>query len=792
MEQHQLSRGSPSYVFQAALAVCLALCGLLLGGCGAAGEDESVESTSQAVCAAVSLSAPTTAQPIGSTILLSASEATCAVGETPQYRFLARREGTTINTVIQDWSSSRTASWDTTGLSSGRYDVTVGVRPVGSTGNGTIKHATVYIGDVCTSASVSGSPASPQNTGTMVTVTAAASCSGGTPEYQFTLLPPNSSTYVLLQDWSTTATYNWDTTSLTPGNYRILVYTRAAGNLASDSSGSLAYKLNTSSIGGACTAVSGSVSPTAPVAAGTMVTISATASGCTMPEYAFYYRLFGQGTYTLLRDFGSSSVTWDTSGLAGTYQILVQARGVGSSTIEATSLISAGYAVGGTCPTVELSASLSPPQVINTQVTLSASATCTGGTPEYQFWAKGPGDETYVELRGWASSGNFVWNTMDRPSGAYTLAVYARAAGNSSAFEGSDIIAYSLVSPGYTSISASLGYHTCASDTSGRVYCWGLNDTGQLGDGSNSNRSVPVQVSSLTNVSRVVTGGQHSCALLNDQTVRCWGDNSRGQLGNGTTTSSNVPVAVSGISNATAISAGQEHSCALLSDGTLSCWGNNSYSQMAETKGVTHTTPIAVPNVTGVAALASGAYHQCVLLSGGEVSCWGYNGSGQVGDGTTTERRVPLTVLSGVTQLSAGDSHTCAVSGGSLSCWGDNTYGQLGDGTTTNRLVPTSIGSVSGVSQAAPGFPFTCARSSGTVQCWGHGDEGELGNGFSSSTSPVSVSGLSGVSTISAGALHSCVLLSNGTARCWGYNQYGQLGNGSTADAGSPVVVLSP
>ncbi|HAU28531.1 MAG TPA: hypothetical protein DCW68_00250 [Rhodospirillaceae bacterium] len=330
------------------------------------------------------------------------------------------------------------------------------------------------------------------------------------------------------------------------------------------------------------------------------------------------------------------------------------------------------------------------------------------------------------------------------------------------------------------------------------LYCWGHFAYGKVGHVYGDNNTVAVAVSAMgLGVDLAAGGYDHTCALKNGA-VSCWGRNHQGQLGNNATTDSIPPVSVVDMdSDVTAVNAGFTHTCAIKS-GVLYCWGGNAYGQLGDGTNINSLLPVEVQGDLaggGVSVLSIGYYHSCAIKSGA-LYCWGENSFGKLGDNSLINRSTPTPVVgmdSGVTAVMVGIQDTCAVRSGAAYCWGRGYGGALGNGGTSDSHVPVAVLNMgSGVTSISTGLLNGCAIKSGALYCWGYNQYGLLGDGtIINRTSPVPVVDMdSGVTAVSAGDHHNCAIKDT-TLYCWGRGETtGALGLGNYENRSVPTMVL--
>ena len=299
----------------------------------------------------------------------------------------------------------------------------------------------------------------------------------------------------------------------------------------------------------------------------------------------------------------------------------------------------------------------------------------------------------------------------------------------------------------------------------------------------------------------------HTCVVRPNGTVRCWGRDLELQLGNDAAKSnSNIPVTVSGLSDVVAIGSGFQHNCVLSTSVGVQCWGAGASGVLGRGSNTDSWSPVAVTGLSsGVTQLSVGTSHSCAVTNTNGLKCWGNGSYGRLGDGTTNQRSTPVEIFpsgSGVIAVSLGDVSSCAlITDGSVQCWGRNSSGQLGTGDTTDSLSPTPVPTLtSGVVAISVGennvlggqASHACAlMTDGSVQCWGDNSAGQIGDGTRSQRLvPTAVVGLPAPAVgISAGAKHTCAVLDTGALYCWGLNASQQLGDGTATLRPQPTQV---
>lgn len=374
----------------------------------------------------------------------------------------------------------------------------------------------------------------------------------------------------------------------------------------------------------------------------------------------------------------------------------------------------------------------------------------------------------------------------------------------------------------FTRVSAG-GAHTCGI-VGQTLYCWGSNDLGQLGVGDTTQRTTPTRVGGALDglaVTAVSAGQGHTCAIAGGD-LYCWGNNLNGQLGIGSTGGNRqVPQRI--LTNVGSVSAGASHTCAV-SAGVVSCWGLNGSGQLGLGNATTRNTPQTVLNTRycdfwcqifggsgtpvftngSASEVAAGDAHTCVV-SDGSAYCWGAGGNGRLGNGGTAASDEAVKVSdgamgnSGLTAVTAGGLHTCALRAGAAYCWGGDGSGQLGStATTTRATTPVAVAApaTAGVTDISAGTSGTCAVVATRAYCWGSDSAGQLGNGSAgASATPTAVMATgalenTNVTAVAAGDTHACAV-AGGAAYCSGSGANGRLGTRTTTDSTVPVGVVA-
>lgn len=354
-------------------------------------------------------------------------------------------------------------------------------------------------------------------------------------------------------------------------------------------------------------------------------------------------------------------------------------------------------------------------------------------------------------------------------------------------------------------------HHSCAVLETDVVECWGDNEWGQLGNGEIGGTAVqPEPVQGVDSVARIFAGQTHSCALTSDNKLYCWGGNEVGQLGNGTFDQSSTAVAIDDQDidgNIVEVALGDHHSCVLTDQSGVYCWGGHERGQVGI--GSSETAAFATPQYVeafdemmaegeSIIDLVAGGQHTCAVSeslpgSADTLYCWGRNDNGQLGLGDTEDSSLPRGVSVDVTEegssvevrgVAAGALHSCAYDeDGDVYCWGRTSSGRLGvdeEFESLSQPDPLLVEGLPSVNALYSGGAMSCAvMSEGEHACWGSNSHGQLGEEETPVKTPAAASELNGVQALSIGGNHLCVVTPDLLVECRGRNHRDQLGDGT-------------
>jgi alpha-tubulin suppressor-like RCC1 family protein len=336
----------------------------------------------------------------------------------------------------------------------------------------------------------------------------------------------------------------------------------------------------------------------------------------------------------------------------------------------------------------------------------------------------------------------------------------------------------------------------------GTLWTWGHDSYGQLGDESTTSKSSPIQtVAGGSDWLKTSGGFYQTAAIKSDGTLWSCGYNYSGELGDGTTTLRSSPVqTISGGTDWAEISCGQNHTAAIKSDGTLWLWGYNNRGQLGDNTTTGKSSPVqTVTGGTDWESVSCGYNHTMAIKTDGSLWIWGRNDNGQLGDNTIAHKSSPVQTVAGGTnwsKIAGGTARTAAIkTDGTLWSWGYNLYGQLGDETIANKSSPVqTIAGGTDWAQVACGSDHTVAiKTGGTLWTWGRNSLGQLGDEtIANKSSPVqTVAGGTNWSKVAGGDAHTAVIKTDGTLWTWGYNDNGELGDETIANKSSPVQTVA-
>ncbi len=341
--------------------------------------------------------------------------------------------------------------------------------------------------------------------------------------------------------------------------------------------------------------------------------------------------------------------------------------------------------------------------------------------------------------------------------------------------------------------------HSLFLKSDGTVWSCGANFGGQLGDGTYSDRSVPIQV--IADIKAITAGQRHSLFLKTDGTVWAAGAGTDGMLGDGSSQDKDTPVQVQ-ISGVKSIAAGKDFSLFLKEDGTVWGCGANGTGQLGFEQNNNYSAlPVQIP-ISNVTAISAGYNHSLFLKADGAVWACGYGGrywnGNPIGDGTNQAVYVPKQIMTGCKSISASSGSQMGSRSfflsidGNVTATGDNRFGALGDGTTIGRYAPVQTlisGSVRSV--ATGSYQSFFIKEDLSVWGCGYNQRGELGIGSPPNVVTMPALVMENTMAVASGETHSLFLKTDGSVWASGMNNLGALGDRTLTDRAAPVQIMS-
>lgn len=335
--------------------------------------------------------------------------------------------------------------------------------------------------------------------------------------------------------------------------------------------------------------------------------------------------------------------------------------------------------------------------------------------------------------------------------------------------------------------------HSIGIKTDGTLWSWGLNNYGQLGDGTTNHKNTPTQIGVGSSWQSVSCGYDYSVAIKSNGTLWGWGYNYNGQLGVNLNPPANFipsPRQIGTDNNWQSVSAGTHFIVAKKIDGTIWAMGNNGNGALGDGTYISRNFMGQIGLDNNWENVSVKGYHTIAKKTNGTIWTWGLNNYGQLGDGTYINKNEPTQIGIGSNwqNIAAGYYHTIAIkSDGTLWTWGYNYQQQLGDGTNINKNVPIQIGNENDWQSATGGYDYTIIKKvDGTIRSWGSNYLGQL------SSNPSQLVIINDWQIIACGHYHNLYIKNDGSLWTWGPNWNGQLGDGTNISRDMPVMIQCP